>query len=385
MPLNIDNLCETHSFTFATCPWKQLRSPSSCVRLLRVATHCLRVVSMDRLPWILKHKSDTNVILALTGGSDFALFCVFHNGWLSWALCFHAGQNSDDLAGGPISVFTLVTQRQKIDAHIKNLWSVWTNNLTLSIGHHVDFDTHASKFWHARQKVWRRPANVKTLGLVGRLRLGAPCTASVRACVRVCVLLVCVCLQYVYVCIHLPVLQEALLRRVEADQGVLEKRELSWKWHEVSFCCIFDVCQFESIWRKIWKLQRLFCEMQTIVWIRSKRLTLRCWEGERANEKKSGTDIERREREKRGERGREREREDRKRGEGENKRGKKETKRREQRERERQRQRQRQRDRDRERQRETERGRETEKQRRERDRNTEERQNENLEGSWASG
>ncbi len=44
-----------------------------------------------------------------------------------------------------LRVFTLVTQRQKIDTPIKNLWSVWTYNLTLSIGRHVDFDACASK------------------------------------------------------------------------------------------------------------------------------------------------------------------------------------------------------------------------------------------------
>ncbi len=42
-------------------------------------------------------------------------------------------------------VFTLVTQRQKFDARVKNLWSVWTDNLTLSIGCHVDFD--AQPMW----------------------------------------------------------------------------------------------------------------------------------------------------------------------------------------------------------------------------------------------
>ncbi len=54
-------------------------------------------------------------------------------------------------------------QRQKIDAPIKNLWSVWTDNLMLSIGPHVDFDGCTSKFWRAHQKVWRRPNYVKTL------------------------------------------------------------------------------------------------------------------------------------------------------------------------------------------------------------------------------
>ncbi len=62
-----------------------------------------------------------------------------------------------------LRVFTLVTQQQKIDTGVKNLWSFWTNNLMLSIGHHIDFDCCASKFWHARQKFWCRPANVKTL------------------------------------------------------------------------------------------------------------------------------------------------------------------------------------------------------------------------------
>ncbi len=68
-----------------------------------------------------------------------------------------------------LRVFTLVTQWQKIDACVKNLWSVWTDNLMLSIGCHVDFDARASKFWQARQKFWRRPANVKTLSLNWRM------------------------------------------------------------------------------------------------------------------------------------------------------------------------------------------------------------------------
>ncbi len=53
-----------------------------------------------------------------------------------------------------LGVFTLVTRRQNFDAS-KSLWSVWTDNLMLSIGHHVEF-------WCARQKFWCRPTTLVT-------------------------------------------------------------------------------------------------------------------------------------------------------------------------------------------------------------------------------
>ena len=55
---------------------------------------------------------------------------------------FCCGTSSENMT---LRVFTLMTQWQKIDARVKNLWSVWTNNLMLSIGRHVDFDARASE------------------------------------------------------------------------------------------------------------------------------------------------------------------------------------------------------------------------------------------------
>ncbi len=124
----------------------------------------------------------------------------------------------------------------------KSLWSVWTDNLMLSIGRHVDF-------WRARQKFWRRPT--------ARHQCGNPCCHQ-RAMARSSVVL-CVMNESIFITVHIR--HTYFFWRKLAWQKLRFWNRETWSiffwWKEIK-CCRghhISVCLFHNLFCLVFSAQ----------------------------------------------------------------------------------------------------------------------------------